>query len=164
MDHVMNYHDHILKEWMAPYENPYDIPDIAPSKHDIEKNPTPRIEKLPLKNTPYTDYHTWQEFWNTGIITLINQQIIQYGWALAASRDKNGNIIGILPIRTCARALSEQDITIGMHLFSKYMAMNSDTLYQESFEAEHELSKAFEYAQTQVQATLKENKDESQNN
>ena len=132
----------ILREYTAQ-ELPK-VPDMAPTKDDL--NAEVVLKPIPMRAIPYPKTESWENFWNTGIITLVNTLTTALGWGLVAQRDPDGRVTNVYPVRTNMRGLSEEDTITGLELFSRYLAKNAETLHGESYEAEKKLNEAIELA------------------
>ena len=132
----------ILKEYTAQ-EFPK-VPDMAPTKEDL--NSEVILKPIPMRAVPYPKTESWENFWNTGIVTLVNTLMTSLGRGLVAQRDPDGRVTNVYPVRTNMRGLSEEDTITGLELFSRYLAKNAETLHEESYEAEKKLNEAIELA------------------
>lgn len=134
----------ILEQYVS--EDAFDIPDMAPTSADL-KNPIPILKEIPMKAKPVLKAESWDTFWNTGIITLINGMITSFGFGLVAQRDGEGKVTNVYPIRTNNRGLNEQSTIDGLALFSRFLAENAKTLNDESYVADENLRNAIAAAQ-----------------
>ena len=126
-----------------------EYPDMAPTQKDL-KNPVTTLKEIPLKQELIPKAVSWDYFWNTGIITIINNIITAFGFGLCAQRDLDGNVISVYPARTSSRGLSELSTNIGLEHFGRFMAENASILYNESYVAEKTLLEAAEAYQEEL--------------
>jgi hypothetical protein len=75
---------------------------------------------------------TWEEFISAGMIWWINRSLHLFGWAIAYTKDDDGKVIGVNPVKCRFRGFSEKDESDGFIAVTKYISENIDAITKDS--------------------------------
>ena len=123
----------IIEQYLQ--EDRFELPIMGISQKDLEKE-IPVIDPISLKSVMIPKNVSWDYFWNTGLITLVNNILLPFGFALCEQRDSSGNIVSAVPTRTPVRVLSEETTNAGIEKLLQFLEINAKTLNDESYFAE----------------------------
>lgn len=85
----------------------------------------PRKEKM-------VEPKTWDEFRDTGLLTITNQILHIFGWAIVVQYDIKGDVKSAYPARVKFRGFDGASTINAYKKISKYMVENAETLFEES--------------------------------
>lgn len=95
-----------------------------------QENVSEHETKETKESSPVTQ-KSWNEFRQTGLLTLLNTFLHIFGWAIVIQTNDDGTEV-VYPARTVFRGFSEQSQSVAYNRISKYMQSNADILVKES--------------------------------
>lgn len=88
-------------------------------------------QKMPLIDNNVTE-KTWDDFWATGLLFLINQILHAFGWSIVLDIDGNTNTVKrAYPARVKYRGFTGKVTKSSYKLIAKYMKNNAKQLSDE---------------------------------
>ena len=78
--------------------------------------------------------HTWQEFYDAGMLWLVNRFLHLFGWSIVMLYDTNDEFLSCYPARNTARGFDEATEAEGFQKVTSWVKNNIEELEKETRE------------------------------